>query len=65
MSVQSIQFLSLASSQMVRSAVRQQAGYQLPETDGAFTYLLTRLSLVEHAKYRTDEGATRPCSESE
>jgi len=65
MSVQSIEFVSLASSQMVRSAVRQQPGYQPPETDDAFTRLLNRLSQAENSGDSTDTGATRPCSKSE
>ncbi len=65
MSVQSPEFLSLASSQMVRSAVRKQAGYQPPETTDAFYQLLNRLSRAENAGDRTDTGAIRLCSEIE
>lgn len=65
MSVQFPEFLSLASSQMVRSAVRQQAGYQPPETTDVFHQLLNRLSLAENTRDRTDTGAIRLCSEIE
>ncbi|MEV4608837.1 hypothetical protein MRBLMR1_003899 [Neorhizobium sp. LMR1-1-1.1] len=65
MSVPSIEFLSLASSQMVRSAVRRQPGYQLPESDGAFALLLDRLSQSENGRSRTDIRANRPCRETE
>lgn len=65
MSIQSLEFLSLASSEMVRSAVRQQAGYQPPETDDAFSQLLNRLSQAENVGNSTDTRAIRPCSASE
>ncbi|CUX72216.1 hypothetical protein AGR6A_pb0027 [Agrobacterium sp. NCPPB 925] len=65
MSVHPLEFLSLASSQMVRSAVRQQSGYQPPESDGAFALLLDRLAQAENGLGRTDIRATSPCRESE
>lgn len=65
MSIQSLEFLSLASSEMVRSAVRQQASYQPPETDDAFSQLLSRLSQTENVGNSTDTRGTRPCLGSE
>ncbi|MNL89315.1 hypothetical protein D3C87_2195560 [compost metagenome] len=51
-----LEFLSLASSQMVRSAVQHQAGYHPPERNGTFALLLDRLVQLENDRNRTDIG---------
>lgn len=41
-------FISLASSRMVRQAVRQQPAYRPPQNEGMFSQLLDRLFQAEH-----------------
>lgn len=52
MDAYSTDFISLASSRMVRQAVRQQPAYQPPRSEGMFAQLLDRLCKAEHDEAR-------------
>ncbi|WP_312406554.1 hypothetical protein [Rhizobium sp.] len=52
MDAYSADFISLASSRMVRQAVRQQPAYQPPQNEGMFSQLLDRLFQAEHDEAR-------------
>lgn len=53
MDAYSTDFISLASSRMVRQTVRQHKAYQPPRNDGMFAQLLDRLFKAENEEVRT------------
>ncbi len=49
-------FILLASSCMVRQAIRQQPAYQPPRSEGMFAQLLDRLFEAEHDEARKGDA---------
>jgi len=60
MDAYSTDFISLASSRMVRHAVRQQPAYHPPRNEGMFAQLLDRLCEAEHDEARKKKRSYRP-----
>ncbi len=60
MDAYSSDFISLASSRMIRQAVRQQPAYRPPRNEEMFSQLLDRLFQAEHDETLKKTRSYRP-----